>query len=476
MGVGKIIQEAKKVFAAGAEALNTGGQGSGAQALPVTTPEVPETSEIPLNQKTVEQLAEAAKDKASDINQAAKEAEAATKATEPALTQESNTSASGEPMDTNKVTPEVPLTAAANVEPKHEEAETKAEEKKEEAQKKEAAFSMEVFEGTNFDDSYIVAKAGDDFRAVKLARIIPAPVQETIIKHVASKSNEPCPVIGPKEIVAKLVAAGVNSLASFTETAAALERAAAEENKKFASLKREAGLMSWNEDESKAPKVKVGEAPDTAFSQEELEAGKKLSGKEPSPMHSDVPSYYKRLPKAGGGEPTSALNINSSRKLQATIDMLRGELDRKAAELVKAETELDQTKGELGKMKDDNKASELAQSVQAIVTELSGKGLLDSKNEPQVISILSKIEDAKIIGQLAQLMKLLGGGKKNIEQGIHGDMEPGMPKPGASQPPMPKIEKPMPKMAATIPPQFLPESGLDAVSASELMSRIWNNR
>jgi len=336
----------------------------------------------------------------------------------------------------------------------------------------EASFGIRFVQGTSFDNSYFVAEDGKAFQAVKASRIIPKPVQDKIIHALATTKAAPTDVVTPTEIVEQLVGQGVNTLATFKAAMLELEANATEESATPATpatpvpaaegTEKTAGMMAWNESEVMKTKVKAGDAPVVAFKEETP------SPKVPSGTSSKVKQFYGRLPAAaaGGAAPANALNPNSAVMMEK-IDLLRKALEQAQAEAKDAKNVADKAVGEKDKMVKEKDDSEHSGLMESIVKDLVGKKLIDVKDEQAAVAALAKVEK-KSLAQVAELLKLLGKGSKDMGAA---------PMPGAEPKKAPMFgEEKQPKIsAAAVLPSFLNEkSETDIASAPSFMSKYWD--
>ena len=336
-----------------------------------------------------------------------------------------------------------------------------------------ASFGIRFVQGTSFDNSYFVAEDGKAFLAVKASRIIPKPVQDKIIHALATTKAAPVDVVTPTEIVDQLVGQGVNTLATFKAAMLELEANATEEaatpgtpatpaiTPAVEGTEKTAGMMAWNESEVMKTKVKAGDAPVVAFMEETP------SPKVPSGTSSKVKQFYGRLPAsaAGGAAPANALNPNSA--MMAKIDLLRRALEQAQAEAKDEKAKADLAIGDKNKMVKEKDDSEHSGLMESIVKDLVGKKLIDQKDEQAAIAALAKVEK-KSLAQVAELLKLLGKGSK--------DMGPA-PMPDAEKKPAPMFgaEKQPKISAAQVLPAFLNEkTETDIASAPSFMSKYWD--
>ena len=376
--------------------------------------------------------------------------------------------------------PAAPLAATSAAKPfegketaAEESAEKKAEEKKDEA-KKEAAFTIRFAQGKTFKDSYFVAEEKGEFRAVSSSRIIPVTVQNKILKCLAATGKPPEDVITPTEIIDQMVGQGVNSLETFETATVALETSAS-------AMVRKAGLFAWNESEVKTEKGDP-KKPLSAVQQSEFEAGKKMHPV-PSGTSSKVKQYYGRLPGSAGGEPTVAINPQSSTNVKDKIDFMRRALEEMKGKVEKAEGEAKEAKEELGGLKKGNEDKETSGLIESIVKELQGKKLITEKDEQAAVAALSKI-DRKNLAAVASLLKLLGKSEGSAMGAMPGaapalgmDAKPSPfgGKPAAPANPFGAEQHPKASMKA-VPPTFLNENEPDMGNGSAFLAKYWDAR
>ena len=340
------------------------------------------------------------------------------------------------------------------------EAEKKAEEKKEEKaeekeekaeEKKEASFNIHFVEGKSFDTSYFVADNGEDFRAVKASRVIPANVQALILRSLADTNESPKDIVTPDEIVEQMKSQGIDSLEKFDDAVESLVTEASR-------IKKEAGLMAWNEAEvPKAKLPKAADGPTQSVLESEVAQGQKAHPL-PKGKPSKVKQYYGRLPGAAGGDPERAINPQSS-IMHEKIDLLRKSLEEEKNRADKAEAFGKGVVEEKDKLVKDNDDKNQSNIMESIVKDISAKGLLDSKKEQSAISALSKI-DKKSLPHLAAFIKLLGKGKEDMVDAI--------------SPPAKLGEEKLPKVSTFVLPQFLNETEPETSSAPSLMAKYWD--
>ena len=366
-----------------------------------------------------------------------------------------------------------PLTPAASVETdkKDEKKETKAEEKKEEA-KKEAAFSIRFAQGKTFNDSYFVAEEHGEFRAARASRIIPVPVQEKILKCLAATGKPPADVITPTEIMDQMTGQGVNSLETFDAAVTALEANAS-------VLARKAGMFAWNESEVEKPaKVKAGEMPLMSMDMKEFKDGQKMHPV-PSGTSSKVKQYYGRLPSAAGGEPTVAINPQSSTNVKDKIDFMRRALEEMKNKLDKSEGEAKAAKDKVGMMEKGNEEKESAGLMESIVKDLIAKKLASESDEQGLVAALAKI-DRKNLAAVASLLKLLGKSEGSAMGQMPGAKPAGgigaKPAPfGGAKPAAPFGAEQLPKVSmSSLPPTFLNENEPEVGNGSAFLAKYWD--
>ena len=322
-----------------------------------------------------------------------------------------------------------------------------------------AAFSMRFVQGTSFDNSYFVAEDGKGFFPVKASRIIPVSVQNKIIHALATTKEAPADVVSPTEILEQIQSQGVNTIEAFKAAMLELEASAKESE---AGTTKQAGMMAWNESEVMKIKLpKPEEGPLMASVEAEAEAGKKMHPA-PHQVPSKVKQYYGRLPSAGGGQTTQALNPNSH--LLEKIEILRHALEEQKNLADAAKLEAENAKGEKDKLVKDKEDGEHSSLMESIVKDLVGKKLIDSKDESQAISLLSKVEK-KSLAHVASLLKLLSKGGKGM------DMMPALEAEG-KKPPF--GEEKQPKTSAQLPPVFLNEREPDIAAAPSLLAKFWD--
>jgi hypothetical protein len=152
--------------------------------------------------------------------------------------------------------------------------------------------------------------------------------------------------------------------------------------------------------------------------------------------------------------------------MMAKIDLLRRALEQAQAEAKDEKAKADLAIGDKNKMVKEKDDSEHSGLMESIVKDLVGKKLIDQKDEQAAIAALAKVEK-KSLAQVAELLKLLGKGSK--------EMGPA-PMPGAEKPaPMFGAEK-QPKISASVVlPTFLNEkTETDIASAPSFMSKYWD--
>jgi hypothetical protein len=322
-----------------------------------------------------------------------------------------------------------------------------------------AAFSMRFVQGTSFENSYFVAEDGKNFLAIKASRIIPVSIQNKIVHALATTKEAPADVVSPTEILEQVQAQGVDTLESFKSAMAALEASAKETETGTAKT---AGMMAWNESEIMKIKLpKPEEGPLMASMEAEAEAGRKMHPA-PHQVPSKVKQYYGRLPSAGGGQTTQALNPNSH--LLEKVEILRRALEEQKNLADAAKAEAESAKGETSKLLKDKEEGEHSGLMESIVKDLVGKKLIDSKDEPQAISLLAKVEK-KSLAHVASLLKLLSKGGKGADMLPMADAEGKKP---------PFGEEKQPKTSAQLPPVFLNEREPDIAAAPSLLAKFWD--
>jgi hypothetical protein len=367
-----------------------------------------------------------------------------------------------------------PIAPAAAVETgkEHEKKETKEEEKKEEA-KKEAAFSIRFAQGKTFTDSYFVAEEKGEFRAARASRIIPVPVQEKILKCLAATGKPPEDVITPTEIIDQMTSQGVNSLESFEGAVTALEANAS-------ILSRKAGMFAWNESEVEKPaKVKAGEMPMMSMDMKEFKDGQKMHPA-PSGTSSKTKQYFGRLPGAAGGEPTVAINPQSSANVKDKLDFMRRALEEMKQQKDEAVAKADSAEKKVGEMEKGNEDKESAGLMESIVKDLIAKKLASEKDEQGLVAALAKI-DRKNLAAVASLLKLLGKSEGSAMGGGLPGAKPAVgmePKPapfGGAKPAAPFGAEQHPKASMSVlPPTFLNENEPEVGNGSAFLAKYWD--
>jgi len=356
-----------------------------------------------------------------------------------------------------------PITPAASVETDKEKADKEAKEKE---GKKDAAFTIRFAQGKTFNDSYFVAEEKGEFRAVRASRIIPVPVQEKIIKCLAATGKPPEDVITPTEIIDQMTGQGVDSIPTFEAAVTALEANAS-------VMTKQAGMFAWNESEVENPaKVKAGARPLMSMSEKEYNDGQKLHPV-PSGTSSKVKSYYGRLPGAAGGEPTVAINPQSSANVKDKIEFMRRALEEMKAEKDEAVAKAGEAEKKVGDMQKGNEEKETSGLMESIVKDLIAKKLASEKEESALVAALAKI-DRKNLAAVASLLKLLGK-----SEGAAGPAAIGMePKPapfGGAKPAAPFGAEQHPKASMQVlPPTFLNENEPDMGNGSAFLAKFWD--
>ena len=349
-------------------------------------------------------------------------------------------------------------------------AEKKADDKKPE-EKKEAAFTIRFAQGKTFNDSYFVAEHNGEFRAAKASRIIPVPVQTKILKCLAATGQPPEDVITPTEIIDQMTGQGVDSLESFDQAVVALETSAN-------LMTKQAGMMAWNESEVKTEKGDPKQ-PLMAMQMSEFKAGQKMHPV-PSGTSSKTKAYYARLPGSAGGEPTVAINPQSSTNVKDKIDFMRRALEEMKGKVDQAEGKAKAAEEKVGIMEKGNEEKETSGLMESIIKDLIAKKLMTEKDEQAAVAALSKI-DRKNLAGVASLLKLLGksegsamGGMPGAAPAIGMDAKPApFGKPAAPANPFGAEQHPKASMRA-VPPTFLNESEPDMGNGSAFLAKYWD--
>ena len=380
------------------------------------------------------------------------------------------------PAPAPEAAPAAPIAPAAAAKPwegKESKAEEAAEKKEDDKKddKKEAAFTIRFAQGKTFNDSYFVAEEKGEFRAAKASRIIPVSVQTKILKCLAATGQPPEDVITPTEIIDQMTGQGVNSLETFDTAVVALEASAS-------LMTKQAGMMAWNESEVKTEKGNPKE-PLMSMQMSEFKAGQKMHPV-PSGTSSKTKAYYARLPGSAGGEPTVAINPQSSTNVKDKIDFMRRALEEMKGKVDKAEGEAKEAKDKIGMMEKGNEDKETSGLMESIIKELITKKLLTEKDEQAAVAALSKI-DRKNLAGLASFTKLLG----KSEGSAMGDMPGAKPaigmeakpapfgKPAAPANPFGAEQHPKASMRA-VPPTFLNENEPDMGNGSAFLAKYWD--
>jgi hypothetical protein len=372
-----------------------------------------------------------------------------------------------------------PIAPAAAAKPwegkegKAEEAAEKKDDKKPE-DKKEAAFTIRFAQGKTFNDSYFVAEEKGEFRAAKASRIIPVVVQNKILKCLAATGAPPEDVITPTEIIEQMTGQGVNSLETFDTAVVALEANAN-------LMTKQAGMMAWNEAEVKTEKGNPKE-PLMAMQMSEFKAGQKMHPV-PSGTSSKTKAFYARLPGSAGGEPTVAINPQSSTNVKDKIDFMRRALEEMKGKVDMAEGKAKAAEEKVGVMEKGNEDKETSGLMESIIQDLIGKKLLTEKDEQAAVAALSKI-DRKNLAALASFLKLLGksegsamgGGLPGAKPAIGMEAKPApFGKPAAPANPFGAEQHPKASMRA-VPPTFLNEDEPDMGNGSAFLAKYWDAR
>jgi len=330
-----------------------------------------------------------------------------------------------------------------------------------------------------FSESYFVAQSGDEIRARRMDKVIPASVQTAILASIKSTGKAPENIVSPSEIVEELNRQGVNSLELFDQAMTDMETKAHTLTRTAAS-NQGAPLYALNTAESKPASFGSGSDPLVALDTKGA-VEVPLTG---STNKSVVGKYYQKAFSGAGNETvTNALNPKSSINDAIEVAKLRDQIAvykkaaldaRKAAEEMKAEA--DKAKAdtevahkELGDLKEKDEKSQTSEKLDSIVDELVSKKLISEKDEKVAIGHLSKI-DAKSLPHVSALIGMLG---KSSESDDVGDLFGDSSKPKGATPPALPAPKPAAgafgglgglgkKSASVIPQPFVkPNSGAD---------------
>ena len=297
------------------------------------------------------------------------------------------------------------------------------------------------------------------------------PVQTKILKCLAATGQPPEDVITPTEIIDQMTGQGVDSLESFDQAVVALETSAN-------LMTKQAGMMAWNESEVKTEKGDPKQ-PLMAMQMSEFKAGQKMHPV-PSGTSSKTKAYYARLPGSAGGEPTVAINPQSSTNVKDKIDFMRRALEEMKGKVDQAEGKAKAAEEKVGIMEKGNEEKETSGLMESIIKDLIAKKLMTEKDEQAAVAALSKI-DRKNLAGVASLLKLLGksegsamGGMPGAAPAIGMDAKPApFGKPAAPANPFGAEQHPKASMRA-VPPTFLNESEPDMGNGSAFLAKYWD--
>jgi hypothetical protein len=246
--------------------------------------------------------------------------------------------------------------------------------------------------GPDFKSSFFVAQDGDKTFTVSAAEIIPEDIQERITQGDDDVS-------APDDIVAQLDELSDGSIEklesevvpSLKEQAASVRKAADEDEEKKEpevpadtaeekpaipaekSAMKKSAEFSWAE--SEIPTMKPGKPCDGPLMAVNQNEAKNEEQAVPAGQSSKVKSFYARLPNKGVGEPSVAINVQSSAndEVRMKIEALRKELESESMRRLAAEKALDEVKDKSDKK---DKAGVVEEILDLITPSEEDKGRL----------------------------------------------------------------------------------------------------